>query len=327
MKPIDYAGAGVHAAECDRWLEGLRGRLPAIGGFAAAFPIPPRALAMREPQLIACADGVGTKVLVARAANDFSTIGQDCVAMVLNDMLCTGAEPLFFLDYLAVGRFDAAQADAIVRGLADACTACGCELIGGETAELPGLVAERHFDLCGFAVGLVERARIPEPRTIRPGDVVLALPSSGIHANGLSLARRVLPEYESDAACARELLTPTQLYVRPVLAAWDIAAPKGLAHITGGGIPGNLSRCLPNDCDAVLDSSTWAVPSIFTRIAERGAVPPQEMFETFNMGLGLCIIVSPECAADAMAALPGALMVGSIRNGAGRVIVDERTFA
>ncbi|MDX2176762.1 MAG: phosphoribosylformylglycinamidine cyclo-ligase [Candidatus Sumerlaeia bacterium] len=329
MSGISYKGAGVDAAAADRWLEGLRAKLPAIGGFAALFPLADALKGLEDPALVSCVDGVGTKVLVARAANNFSTVGQDCVAMVLNDMVCCGARPLFFLDYLAVAKFDEAQADQLIEGLRLACDACGCALVGGETAELPGLLAPGEFDICGFAVGIVDRKRALPRADLRAGDLVIGLPSSGVHSNGLSLARRALPEYATDAELRRELLTPTRLYVRPVLEALAKHDIKAIAHITGGGLPGNLCRVLPPDVDAQLFSGNWPVPTIFHRIAEAGGIARPEMFETFNMGLGLCLVAPPDAApalAESLAG-EGARIVGQLEPGTGKVKVDELVFA
>lgn len=325
-----YHAAGVNAQGCDAWLEGLRSTLPAIGGFAALFPIGSAIRGMSDPCLVSCTDGVGTKVLIARALQEYGGIGRDCVAMVLNDMICCGARPLFFLDYLAVGAFDRSQADAILKGLKSACDEAQCPIIGGETAELPGLLAKGDFDVCGFAVGIVDRARVIDGARCAAGDAIIGLPSSGIHSNGLSLARRVLSDYETNRDLARELLTPTALYVAPVLAALDSGLEvHGIAHITGGGLPGNVSRVTPSTVDAVLDSNAWDVHSIFRLIADRGGIGPRDLFETFNMGIGLCLVAPKHSAAAALQQLAslGARRIGSLVPGTGRVRIDGMEFA
>lgn len=316
-----YRGAGVDVAACDAWLASLRRTLPAIGGFGGVFPLGPHIAGLERPCLVAGADGVGTKLLVARAAGDLTTVGIDCVAMVVNDLLCCGARPLFFLDYLAVGQFDAAEADAIVGGIRRACEEVDCVLLGGETAELPGLLRPGEFDVCGFGVGVVEASRVIDGTDVRPGDAVIGLPSSGLHANGFSLARRALPGYETDLPLARAMLTPTRLYVRPLLRLLESVRVKAIAHITGGGLPGNLCRVLPAHVDAHLDPTRWERPAIFDRIAEGGGVEPAEMFRTFNMGLGLCLVVDPRDEARALDGLAGegARRVGEILPGRGRV--------
>jgi phosphoribosylformylglycinamidine cyclo-ligase len=323
-----YRAAGVDAAAADAWLEALRARLPRIGGFAALFPLKPAIAGLEDPCLVACTDGVGTKVLVARVLNDFSTIGIDCVAMVLNDMVCCGARPLFFLDYLAVGKFDRAQADAILDGLRRGCEECGCEIIGGETAELPGLLVAGDFDVCGFGIGVVDRAKALDGTDAQAGDAIVGLPSNGIHSNGLSLARRVLSDYAKDRDTAAALLRPTRLYVRPVLDAMARVPVRSAAHITGGGLPGNLPRAFPRTLAARLDEASWTVPEIFRAIERRGAIPREEMYRTFNMGLGMCLVVAKEHADALVEALEpeGARVVGHLEAGDGTVRVGDLHF-
>ncbi len=322
MATESYKAAGVDIDACDAWLASLKKRLPAIGGFSGLFPLGEALRGMKNPCLVSGTDGVGTKVLVALAAGDLTTIGVDCVAMVVNDLLCCGAKPLFFLDYLAVGRFNAAQAGAILEGLIRGCEEADAALIGGETAELPGLFQPGDFDVAGFGVGLIDAERVIDGSRIAPGDVVIGVASSGVHSNGFSLARRALPEYKTDLALARELLTPTRIYVRPVLALLERVAVKGMAHITGGGLLNNLNRALPPVVDAVLDPGTWEAPEIFRRIQQAAKIAPAEMYKTFNMGVGLCIVVAREEAPAALEFLAGhwpTRVIGEIAPGQGRV--------
>ena len=303
--------------------------LSGVGGFGGLFALPPGR--WKEPVLVAGTDGVGTKLKVAFAAGRHRTIGIDLVAMSVNDVLTSGAEPLFFLDYFATSRLDVEQAAEVVAGVAEGCLQAGCTLLGGESAELPGFYGKGEYDLAGFCVGVVERSRILDGRRIRPGDALLGLGSSGLHSNGYSLARRVLLE---DARLDLEaqveglgrplvdaLLEPTRIYVRDVLALNEAVDLRGLAHITGSGIPGNLPRCLPDGTRAVLDASCWPRPPIFDVIARLGGVDGEEMFRTFNMGLGL-ICVLPRADVPAALALLGrrgvpAWEVGRVEAGSG----------
>jgi phosphoribosylformylglycinamidine cyclo-ligase len=282
--------------------------LSGVGGFGGLFAIPPGKY--KEPVLVSGTDGVGTKLKLAFQLNRHNTIGIDLVAMSVNDVLTCGAEPLFFLDYLATSRLNVSQAAAVVEGIANGCKDAGCALIGGETAELPGFYTEGEYDLAGFCVGVVERSQIITGATIGPGDALIGLGSSGLHSNGYSLARKVLitdrnlsltlPTHGFDRPLGEALLEPTRIYVRDVLALRELIAVKGMAHITGSGIPGNLPRCLPNGLKAVLDERSWKRAPIFDFIAKMGEVARDEMFSTFNMGLGMVLVVS---APDAPACL------------------------
>jgi phosphoribosylformylglycinamidine cyclo-ligase len=277
-----------------------------VGGFGGLFAIPPGKY--KEPVLVSGTDGVGTKLKVAFTANRHRTVGIDLVAMSVNDVLTSGAEPLFFLDYFATGKLSVEQAADVVEGIAEGCLQAGCTLLGGETAELPGFYAKGEYDLAGFAVGIVERSKILTGRNIVPGDSVIGIASSGLHSNGYSLARKVLLEDKklpleaqapgSDRILADELLEPTRIYVKDVLELIANVEVKGLAHITGSGIPGNLPRCLPDGTRAVLDENEWKRPAIFDVIQNLGNVPREEMYSTFNMGLGMCVVLaSPEVPA------------------------------
>ena len=272
------------------------GVLGGIGGFGALFRHD--FAQYQEPVLVSGTDGVGTKLKVAFALNRHDTIGRDLVAMCVNDVLCPGARPLFFLDYLGTGKLEPEVAEAVVKGIADGCEEAGCALIGGETAELPGLYAAGEYDLAGFCVGVVDRPRLVDGTRIRPGDVVLGLPSSGLHSNGYSLARKILEPLgyathipELRATIGETLLTPTKIYVKPVLALLEKVPVKGVVHITGGGFLENIPRILPPATCAVIERGAWPVPPIFALLQERGAIAEREMFTTFNMGIGLVLIV------------------------------------
>jgi phosphoribosylformylglycinamidine cyclo-ligase len=308
MAKATYRSAGVDIQEGDRLVERIKplaarthrpGVIAGIGGFGGLFAIPP---GYREPVLVSGTDGVGTKLKVAFAANRHREVGIDLVAMSVNDVCVTGAEPLFFLDYYATGKLSAEAAAEVVAGIAEGCTQAGCALLGGETAELPGFYAAGEYDLAGFAVGIVERSEIIDGREIRPGDAVLGLASSGLHSNGFALAREVLlrraalslearPGELGGRSLAEELLTPTIIYTRAIAALRKAVHVKGLAHITGGGLPGNLPRVLPIGTRARLDCRAWPRPPIFDLIARLGEVEPVELFDTFNMGIGMCAVV------------------------------------
>src|SRR5512142_1252782 len=300
---LTYRDAGVDIDEGDRLVELIKPHarptlrpevLAGIGGFGGLFALDVKKY--REPVLVSGTDGVGTKLKIAFAADRHDTIGIDLVAMCVNDIAVVGAEPLFFLDYFATGKLRAEQGALVVKGIAEGCRQAGCALIGGETAELPGFYAGGEYDLAGFAVGCVERARIVDGRAVAPGDVVIGVASSGLHSNGYSLARKALldrhpldwrPPELAGRTVAEALLEPTRIYARDVLALLESVEVKSLAHITGGGLPGNVPRNLPDGTKAVLDARRWPRPPIFDLVQREGEVPWDEMFRTFNMGLGL----------------------------------------
>jgi phosphoribosylformylglycinamidine cyclo-ligase len=299
-----------------------------IGAFAGFFRVPRR---YRQPILLASTDGVGSKLRVAFLANRHDTIGIDLVAMGVNDLLVHGAEPLVFLDYLGIARVVPRRVEAIVRGIAAGCREAGCALIGGEVSELPEFYAPHEYDLAGFAVGVAERSRLIDGRGVRPGDVVLGLASSGLHSNGFSLARRVVFERLGlrvgvrvsvlGTTVGRALLTPTRIYVRPVLALLRRGAPvRAMAHITGGGLTGNLPRVLPGGCRAVIRRDAWPVPPVFRFLQAGGRIAEPEMFRVFNMGIGFVLVVPPRAAEAARRALTRrgvpAWAIGEIRRGA-----------
>ncbi len=312
-----YKQAGVDIDKGDELVERIkphaaRTRRPelvsGVGGFGGLFAIPPGKY--QEPLLVSGTDGVGTKLKLAFALGRHDTVGIDLVAMSVNDVLTSGAEPLFFLDYFATSRLDVDQAERVIAGIARGCEQSGCALLGGETAELPGFYTPGEYELAGFCVGIVEKKKLIDGRRIAPGDRVIGLASSGLHSNGYSLARRVLADRKlpidatvEGVVLADALLEPTRLYVKDVLALIDAVDVKGLAHITGSGIPGNLPRCLPNGTRAVLSEGAWRRRPIFDLLQRLGEVARDEMFSTFNMGLGMTAVVAKESVTKALALL------------------------
>ncbi|MGZ8203953.1 MAG: phosphoribosylformylglycinamidine cyclo-ligase [Burkholderiales bacterium] len=307
--PLTYRDAGVDIDAGDALVERIKpfakrtlrpGVLGGIGGFGALFEIPK---GYREPVLVSGTDGVGTKLKLAFELGRHDTIGIDLVAMSVNDILTLGAEPLFFLDYYACGKLDVATASEVVKGIATGCERAGCALIGGETAEMPGLYTPGEYDLAGFAVGVVEKAQIIDGSTIVPGDVLLGLASDGAHSNGYSLVRRIIETRNidlagrlGDAPLADLLLAPTRIYVKPLLEVMKSIAVKGLAHITGGGLLENVPRVLSEELTARIDRGAWTVPPLFEWLKEQGSVPQDEMLRVFNCGIGMVVVVA---AADA----------------------------
>ena len=295
-----------------------------LGGFGGLFSLDLHGL--EKPVLVSGTDGVGTKQRIAQLMDRHDTVGIDCVAMCVNDIICCGAKPLFFLDYIAIGKNIPEKVVSLVSGVSEGCVRAGCALIGGETAEHPGTMKPDDYDLAGFAVGVVDRNKILDRNKMQPGDVVIALPSSGLHSNGYSLVRKVfdvenadLGQYYGELGCAlgEELLRPTKIYVRPVLAAIEAADIRGISHITGGGFYENIPRSLPEGCCAKIKKSDVRVLPIFDLIAREGSVPERDMFNTFNMGVGMTITVAREDADKALAILhqngePGAYVLGEI---------------
>ncbi len=342
-KPVTYAEAGVNIDAGNRAVKLMKetvastfrpGVLTGIGGFGGLFAID--TAKYRQPVLVSGTDGVGTKLRIAFLLDKHDTIGIDAVAMCVNDILALGAEPLFFLDYLAVGRLEPEKVADIVAGVAEGCRQAGCALIGGETAEMPDFYGDGEYDIAGFAVGAAERDRIIDGSTITPGDVLIGLPSSGLHSNGYSLARRVLlgnkgyPVDHVHPALGRsvgeEMLAPTRIYVRPVLALTEQCTVKGIAHITGGGLSENVPRMLPPGTSAQIDTSTWDKPAVFELIAREGPVERAEMYRVFNMGIGLVLAVAENEAGTALAELvrqgEDARVIGRVIAGAGSVTLD-----
>ena len=310
--PLSYRDAGVDIDAGDALVERIKplakrtlreGVLAGIGGFGALFEVPKR---YREPVLVSGTDGVGTKLKLAFEWGAHDTVGIDLVAMSVNDVLVQGAEPLFFLDYFACGKLDVDVAARVIGGVAAGCEQSGCALIGGETAEMPGMYPPGEYDLAGFCVGVVEKSAIVDGRGIVPGDVLLGLASSGVHSNGFSLVRKIvaragatgagLPATLDGLPLRERVMLPTRLYVKPVLAALKQLRIKGMSHITGGGLVENIPRCLPAGTKAALDKSSWPQPEIFGWLQREGGVAEAEMHRTFNCGIGFVLVVA---AADA----------------------------
>lgn len=270
-----------------------------IGGFGGLFR--PDLRGIKKPVLVSGTDGVGTKLKLAFLMDKHDTVGIDCVAMCVNDVICCGARPLFFLDYIACGKNVPARIAEIVSGVAEGCVQAGAALIGGETAEMPGFYPESEYDLAGFAVGLADECRLPDKSSIKPGDAILALPSTGLHSNGFSLVRRVFdvehaalrtPCAELNGASLGDtLLTPTAIYVKPVLALFEELSVKGVSHITGGGFFENIPRCLPNGIAAKIEKRALRMPPIFSLLQKAGNIPERDMYNTFNMGVGMAVVV------------------------------------
>ena len=334
-----YAAAGVNI---EAGYEGVRlmkkhvertnipGVVSGIGGFGGLFA--PDLAGIREPILVSGTDGVGTKQRIAQLMGVHDTVGIDCVAMCVNDIICCGAKPLFFLDYIAIGKNDPEKVASLVSGVAEGCVQAGCALIGGETAEHPGTMQPDDYDLAGFSVGIVDKEKILDPASVRPGDVVLALPSSGIHSNGFSLVRKVFDVEHADLgqtvpelgkALGEALLTPTRIYVKPVLAAMAAAEVHAVSHITGGGFYENIPRSLPDGLCAKIEKAAVRVPPIFSLIRERGGIPERDMFNTFNMGVGMSLAVSRDSADRALETLKAsgvdAYVIGEITAGEERI--------
>ena len=312
-RPLSYADAGVNLDAADRSVELLSGVLSkasrpevmgSIGGFGGLFAL--NAANYRQPVLVSSTDGVGTKVDLARRLEVLDTVGQDLVAMVVDDLVVTGAEPLFFNDYVSVGALDPERVADLVRGIAEGCAQANCALVGGETAEHPGLLGDDEFDLAGFGVGVVERDQILGPDRVEDGDVLVALASSGPHSNGYSLIRRIVEGVDLnephglDRPLGEALLEPTRIHAADCLALNAEVDVHAFCHVTGGGLPGNLPRILPDGLTATVDASSWQWPQIFTWLAERGPVATDEMWRTFNCGVGMVAVVA---AKDADAAV------------------------
>lgn len=345
-KKLTYRDAGVDIDAGNLSVKLIKGSVKAtyrpevlgdLGGFGGLFAMSTK---YKEPVLVSGTDGVGTKLRLAFILDKHDTIGQDAVAMCVNDILVQGAEPLFFLDYLAVGKLEPEQVADVVKGVANACKESGCALIGGETAEMAGFYAEGEYDIAGFAVGAVEKSKIITSEKVKAGDVILGLPSSGVHSNGYSLVRKIVfdvkgfkgNEYidELGKTIGEELLTPTRLYPKsclPLIEKFDI---HGMVHVTGGGYYENIPRALPEDMGAEIDATSWPVPPIFNLLKEWGNVDWHEMYRTFNMGIGMIIIASADEAekikADLQARNEAVYEIGKVTQGSHEVIVKGGVF-
>jgi len=348
---MTYADSGVDIDAGDRMVSMIRRHMkrtygPRVidqhGGFAGLFRLDYNERLFKrnykDPVLVSCTDGVGTKVKLAAQMGKYDTVGIDLVAMSVNDLIVGGAEPLFFLDYLAVNKLDPQQATDMVKGVSDGCCQSGCALLGGETAEMPDVYSKGEFDMAGFAVGVVERQRIITGQRVQRGDVVLGLSASGFHSNGYSLVRAVVKkkklkldkiydELESNAPLGEVLLTPTRIYARPIISVLRHYKRKrvvtAMAHITGGGLVGNLNRVLPKNCDAKIDRNSWTVPPVFHFLQKRGNIEQKEMDRVFNQGIGYCVVVKPAFADSITAQLEKenqtVFRLGTIVKGTGKV--------
>ena len=309
----------------------IPGVVSGIGGFGGLFA--PDLAGMREPILVSGTDGVGTKIRIAQLLDKHNTIGIDCVAMCVNDIVCCGARPLFFLDYIAIGKNEPEKVASIVSGVAEGCVQAGCALIGGETAEHPGVMNPDDYDLAGFAVGIVDKLKMIDNSRMKAGDVIIGLASNGLHSNGFSLVRKVFDIENADLSkpldeldgksLGEELLAPTKIYVKPVLAAMEAARVYGVSHITGGGFFENIPRCLPQGLSAKIDKDALQIPPIFSLLQKTGDIPERDMFNTFNMGTGMVLVVDKEDLVKAITALDGAgcpaRVIGSVVPGDGGV--------
>jgi len=310
----------------------IPGVLSGIGGFGGLFA--PELTGIREPVLVSGTDGVGTKLKIAFLMDKHDTVGIDCVAMCVNDIICAGARPLFFLDYIAVGKNRPEKVAQIVAGVAEGCVQAGCALIGGETAEMPGFYPEEEYDLAGFSVGLVDKSKIIDAGGVKPGDAIVGLASSGVHSNGFSLVRKVFDVEHADLTIHRDelgeslgeaLLRPTKIYVKPMLALMEKVTVKAVSHITGGGFYENIPRSLPDGCAARIPTKWLAVPQLFRLIQREGNIPERDMYNTFNMGVGMSIIVDAADADRAVEVLcdagEDAWIIGEVVAGEGGVVL------
>ncbi len=355
--PYTYAKAGVSIAAGNALVKAIAplaratarpGANADLGGFGGFFDL--KAAGYTDPLLVAANDGVGTKLKLAIDSGKHDGVGIDLVAMCVNDLIVQGAEPLFFLDYFATGRLDNGVAERVIAGIAEGCQIAGCALIGGETAEMPGMYADGDYDLAGFAVGAVERQRMLRGERVRPGDVVLGMASSGVHSNGYSLVRRVVDmsgltyadkaPFDPALSLGQALMTPTKIYVKAVQAAFGVsdndggAAVHAFAHITGSGLPGNAARTIPENCALKLDCRSWALPPVFRWLAQAGDLAPSDLAETFNCGIGMIVVVSAAAADNVKTALEKegetVFTIGEVvaaQPGQDRVILDHRDQA
>ncbi|MGB7056974.1 MAG: phosphoribosylformylglycinamidine cyclo-ligase [Geitlerinemataceae cyanobacterium] len=338
---MDYREAGVDVEAGRAFVENIRNMvqstyrsevLGALGGFSGCFELPP---GYQQPVLVSGTDGVGTKLKLAQNLDRHDTVGIDLVAMCVNDVLTCGAEPLYFLDYLATGKLNSEQLTQVVAGIAEGCRQAGCALLGGETAEMPGFYAPGEYDLAGFCVGIAEKSQLLDGSQVQIGDIAIGLASSGVHSNGFSLVRKIVsakgwdwqdcPSLLDDRSLGEVLLTPTQIYVKPIL---EVLRGKldihGMAHITGGGLPENLPRCLGKDLAIRIDPKSWEIPAIFEWIAVEGEVSTVDMFNTFNMGIGFVVLVKPEQVDRAIREFEahkiGAWAIGEVISGTGNLV-------
>lgn len=325
-----YAGVKLMRKYVERTF--TSGVVSDIGGFGGLFA--PDLSGMKEPVLVSGTDGVGTKQRIAQILGRHDTVGIDCVAMCVNDIICCGAKPLFFLDYIAIGKNDPEKVATLVSGVAEGCVQAGCALIGGETAEHPGTMSADDYDLAGFSVGIVDKAKVIDSSRMQPGDVIIGLASSGIHSNGYSLVRKVFDVENADMnqyvdslgmTLGEALLKPTRIYVKPVLAAVEAADVRGISHITGGGFYENIPRSIPDGLCARIDKSAIKTPAVFRLLQQKGGIDERDMFNTYNMGIGMSLIVSADSANEALRTLNSmgedAYVIGEITRGEDKIIL------
>ena len=328
---IDYKKAGVDIDKANQFVKDIsrmvastkrREVLGGIGGFSAFMTVPKR---YKNPVLVSSTDGVGTKLMVAGLQHNHKTIGIDLVAMCVNDIVISGAEPIFFLDYFATGKLNRDKARDIVRGIAEGCRQAGCALIGGETAELPGMYKDEDYDLAGFCVGVVDKDKIVDGRFVKTGDKIIGLQSSGLHSNGFSLARKVFNKSELKGKIGKKVLTPTIIYVKPILGLLKKIKIKSMAHITGGGFYDNIPRVLPRKATALIYKGLWDMPPIFKEIQKRAKIDDRKMYRTFNMGVGMVLVVDKKDLKKAHGIIKGfglkSWTIGEIIKGNGEVIL------
>lgn len=346
-KPVTYLDAGVDIESGNQLIQKIKHRvertytpgvLGSLGGFSGLFSLANHS--MKEPVLVSSTDGVGTKIRFSVLMNEHHQIGQDCVAMSVNDVVAQGAKPLFFLDYIAVGKLNHDHIESLISGMSDACEQCGCALIGGETSEMSSFYGDGNYDVAGFAVGIVDKEQCITGETIEVGDIVLGLPSSGLHSNGFSLVRHIILERkqlpldtyidELGRTIGEEVLEPTKLYVKQILPLVEAGYMKGMAHITGGSFYDNIPRILPRGMAVTINSNAWPVLPIFTLLQRWGNVEPKEMYHTFNMGIGMVLVVKPEVVESIVALLheQGEVVysIGIVTEGDGEVTIVGETF-
>mgnify|MGYP001026380940 CR=1 FL=1 len=308
---VTYKKAGVNIDAGNELVKRIKKRLPKIGGFGGLFPIDGT-----KYNLVSSTDGVGTKLKIAFLVNKHDTVGQDLVAMNVNDIICCGAKPLFFLDYFACGKLNVKLTENVIKGIADGCKIAGCQLIGGETAEMPGFYQGEDYDLAGFSVGIVEKGKEITGKNIKDGDILIGLASSGPHSNGYSLIRKVFTEKELKKY-SKELLAPTKIYVKEVITAINKFEKSitGIAHITGGSFYDKIGRILPQNAKVIIEKNSWNVPEIFKLVQKKGNVPEKDIYRTLNMGIGMVLIVRPEAAAKIKSFMKGSKIIGRIVKG------------
>jgi len=337
MTPLTYKKAGVDIDKADAFVKRIKPLLDKtvrpevlgkIGGFSGLFM--PRLKAIKNPVLVSATDGVGTKLLLAEMLERYDTVGIDLVAMCVDDVVVTGAEPLFFLDYIACGKLNDKKLYALIKGITKGCQEAGCALIGGETAELPEMYEKNRFDLAGFCVGVVDREKMIDGRLCCKGDKIIGLASSGLHSNGYSLVRKVFSPKELNGRLGQELLRPTRIYTGMVLKILRKIRIKAMAHITGGGFIENIPRVLPSKLGAEIKKDSWPVPSIFLKIQERSRMNEKEMFRTFNMGVGMALILGPQNARRALQLFAkmgqNAWMIGEVIEGTHEVLLQDKEY-